>query len=63
MSGIMLRREPTLHTLVTAFGALYWFIGNGLYLLDQSLFRVIFWLIGLFALTISAERLGLNRRR
>lgn len=59
--GVMVRREPHIHTIVMAFGALAWVVGNGLWMLGMPIFQIVFWWITFLVLTIGGERLELNR--
>ena len=40
--GVMVRREPQVHTMTMALGALTWVLGNVLWLLGVPIFRIIF---------------------
>ncbi len=59
--AVMVRREPHIHTLVMAFGALAWVIGNILWMLGWPIFQIVFWWIAFLTLTIGGERLELSR--
>lgn len=59
--GIMVKREPHMHTVTMAFGALAWVIGNFLWMFGLPIFQVAFWWMCFLVLTIGGERLELNR--
>jgi hypothetical protein len=60
--GVMVKREPHIHTVTMAFGALAWVIGNILlWMIGLPIFQIIFWWISFLVLTIGGERLELNR--
>lgn len=59
--GVMVKREPHLQTIVMAFGALAWVIGNGLWMMGMPIFQIVFWWIAFLVLTIGGERLELSR--
>jgi hypothetical protein len=59
--GIMVRREPALHTSTIGVGALCWFVGNLLWLLGLSIHQIVFWWAAFLILTITGERLELSR--
>jgi len=59
--GIMVRREPVLHTLTMAAGALSWLTGNLLWLLGMPIYQVVYWWAAFLVLTITGERLELSR--
>jgi hypothetical protein len=59
--GVMVRREPHLHTITMAFGALAWVVGNFLWMLGLPIFQIVFWWIAFLVLTIGGERLELSR--
>lgn len=59
--GIMLHREPYLHTITMAFGVLAWFIGNLLWMFGFPIFQVVIWWMAFLILTIGGERLELTR--
>lgn len=61
--GVMVKREPSLHTFTMALGALALVVGNGLWLAGQPLYRVVYAWIAFLVLTIGGERLELNRVR
>lgn len=59
--GVMVRREPHIHTITMAFGALAWLIGNLLWMFVLPIFQVVFWWMAFLVLTIGGERLELSR--
>jgi hypothetical protein len=59
--GVMVRREPHLHTLTMFFGVLTWFAGNLLWLLGVPIFQMVYLWITFLVLTIGGERLELSR--
>jgi hypothetical protein len=59
--GVMVRREPALHTLTIAVGTLCWLVGNLLWLTGSPIFQVVFWWAAFLVLTITGERLELSR--
>src|SRR5512138_3735212 len=61
MLGVMLRREPHVHTLTMFVGVLAWLIGNFLWLLGHPIFQIVYFWIAFLVLTIGGERLELSR--
>lgn len=59
--GVMVRREPHIHTVTMAAGALAWVVGNVLWLMGRPIFQVALFWIGFLVLTIGGERLELSR--
>lgn len=59
--AFMLRREPHLHTLSMAGGALCWLVGNILWMLEVPIYQLVFFWLAFLVLTITGERLELNR--
>lgn len=59
--GVMVRREPVLHTLTMAAGALCWLVGNLLWLGGNPIYTVVYWWAAFLVLTITGERLELSR--
>jgi hypothetical protein len=59
--GIMVWREPALHTLTIAAGSVCWLVGNLLWLSGLPIFRIVFWWAAFLILTITGERLELSR--
>lgn len=60
---IMARRHLALHAVVMALGALAWFVGNALQWSGWPIYRVVLWWLAFLILTITGERLELNRVR
>lgn len=59
--GVMVKREPHIHTITMAFGALAWLVGNLLWMFGLPVFQVVFWWMAFLVLTIGGERLELSR--
>ena len=59
--GVMVRREPHLHTVTMFVGVLAWVVGNFLWMLGFPIFRIIYFWIAFLVLTIGGERLELSR--
>lgn len=59
--GVMVKREPHVHTIVMAFGALAWVIGNILWTTGMPIFQIVSWWTAFLVLTIGGERLELSR--
>ena len=59
--SVMVRREPHIHTITMAFGALVWVIGNLLWMFGFPIFQIVFWWMAFLVLTIGGERLELSR--
>ena len=59
--GVMVRREPQIHTFTMALGALCWVVGNILWLFGYPIFKIIFLWMAFLILTIGGERLELSR--
>jgi hypothetical protein len=59
--GVMMRREPKVHTIIMMLGALSWVIGNFLWLFGLPIFKIIFLWMAFLILTIGGERLELSR--
>jgi hypothetical protein len=59
--GVMVRREPHIHTLTMFFGMLAWVVGNIFWMLGQPIFQVVLWWMTYLILTIGGERLELTR--
>jgi hypothetical protein len=59
--GVMVRREPQIHTWTMALGALSWVVGNVLWLFGFPIFQIIFLWMTFLILTIGGERLELSR--
>lgn len=61
VSFIILRQQPALFTGVMLFGALAWFAGNLLWLLDGAVTELVGWWLVFLILTIAGERLEMSR--
>lgn len=59
--GVMVRREPHLHTVTMFLGALAWVTGNFLWMLGFPIFQIVYLWMGFLVLTIAGERLELSR--
>jgi hypothetical protein len=59
--GVMVRREPHLHTVTMFAGVLAWVIGNFLWVLGFPIFQIVYLWIAFLVLTIGGERLELSR--
>ncbi len=59
--GIMIRREPAIHTIVIGVGTLCWFVGNVLWFSGLGVSRIVLWWAAFLVLTIVGERLELSR--
>jgi len=59
--GIMVRREPKIHTITMAVGVLAWVIGNILWMSGLAIYQIVFWWQAFLILTIGGERLELSR--
>lgn len=59
--GVMVWREPHLHTWTMAAGAAAWALANLLWLSGRPVFQVIFLWMAFLVLTIGGERLELSR--
>ena len=59
--GVMVRREPHLHTITLFVGILAWVLGNLLWILGIPIFRIVYLWIAFLVLTIGGERLELTR--
>ncbi|HET6596469.1 MAG TPA: hypothetical protein VFG81_12660 [Anaerolineales bacterium] len=59
--GVMVRREPHLHTITMFAGVLAWLAGNLLWVLGLPIFQIVNLWIAFLVLTIGGERLELNR--
>ncbi len=57
----ILALHSALHTWTMAGGALFWVVGNGLWLGGLPTARVVWWWVGFLVLTIAGERLELSR--
>jgi len=59
--GVVMRREPKVHTIIMMLGALSWVVGNFLWLFGLPIFEIIFLWMAFLILTIGGERLELSR--
>jgi hypothetical protein len=59
--GIMVRRDPHLHTVAMFAGTLAWVVGNVLWLTGLPIFRIVYLWMAFLVLTIAGERLELSR--
>jgi len=59
--GVMVRREPHLHTVTMFAGVLAWVVGNFLWVLGFPIFQIVYLWIAFLVLTIGGERLELSR--
>jgi hypothetical protein len=59
--GVMVRREPHLHTLTMFAGMAAWVLGNLLWLLGFPIFKIVYLWMTFLVLTIAGERLELSR--
>ena len=59
--GVMMRREPALHTAMMFLGGLAWVTGNSLWLFGFPIFKIVYLWITFLILTIGGERLELSR--
>jgi hypothetical protein len=59
--GIMVRREPHLHTITMFAGMCAWATGNFLWLLGFPIFKIVYLWMAFLVLTIGGERLELSR--
>ncbi len=54
-------RQSVAHNALLALAAFCWFIGSTLWTIGWPVHRLVYWLMGFLVLTITAERLELNR--
>ena len=59
--GVMVGREPHLHTMTMFVGVLAWAAGNFLWMLGFPIFQIVYLWISFLVLTIAGERLELSR--
>lgn len=59
--GVMMRREPALHTAMMFLGGLAWVAGNSLWLFGLPIFKIVYLWMTFLILTIGGERLELSR--
>jgi hypothetical protein len=51
------------YTIVMTTGTFLWLVGNILWLINFPIYRIVYWWVGFFVLTIASERLELSRVR
>ncbi|MEK7468675.1 MAG: hypothetical protein AAB074_14790 [Planctomycetota bacterium] len=61
VTGVVLVRQPVLHSAVITLGAVSWLAGNALWFFGSPISKVVPWWMGFLVLTIAAERLELSR--
>jgi hypothetical protein len=59
--GVMVRREPHLHTITMFAGMCAWVVGNFLWMLGFPIFKIVYLWMAFLVLTIAGERLELSR--
>jgi hypothetical protein len=59
--GVMVRRDPHLHTITMFAGILAWVVGNVLWLSGRPIFQIVYLWMAFLVLTIAGERLELSR--
>lgn len=59
--GVMVRREPHIHTITMFAGMAAWFTGNLLWLFGFPIFKIVYLWMAFLVLTIAGERLELSR--
>jgi hypothetical protein len=59
--GVMVRREPHLHTVTMFVGVLAWVAGNFLWMFGVPIFQIVYLWMAFLVLTIGGERLELSR--
>ncbi len=59
--GVIVRRHPARFTITMALAALFWFVGNLLWLANYPIGYAVLWWIAFLVLTILGERLELAR--
>lgn len=59
--GVMVRREPAIHTITIGVGTLCLLIGNLLWLSGLAIYQIVLWWAAFLILTITGERLELSR--
>ncbi len=59
--GVMVHREPHIHTITMFAGVLAWVVGNFLWVFGFPIFRIVYLWIAFLVLTIGGERLELSR--
>jgi hypothetical protein len=59
--GVMVRREPHLHTVTMFVGMAAWVVGNFLWMHGFPVFQIVYLWMSFLVLTIAGERLELSR--
>lgn len=59
--GVMVRREPRIHTITMGTGALCWLVGDLFWLAGRPIFHLVWWWAAFLVLTVAGERLELSR--
>lgn len=59
--GVMVQRDPHLHTVVMFLGVLAWVVGNILWVAGLPIFQIVYLWMAFLVLTIGGERLELSR--
>jgi len=59
--GVMVRREPQIHTITMFIGMFAWVMGNFLWMFGFPIFQIIYLWMAFLVLTIGGERLELSR--
>lgn len=59
--GVMVRREPHVHTVTMFVGVCAWVIGNFLWMFGLPIFKIVYLWMAFLVLTIAGERLELSR--
>ena len=59
--GVMVRREPHVHTITMFAGMCAWVAGNFLWMLGLPIFKIVYLWMAFLVLTIAGERLELSR--
>jgi hypothetical protein len=59
--GVMVRREPHIHTITMFVGMCSWVVGNILWMFGLPIFQIVYLWMAFLVLTIAGERLELSR--
>jgi hypothetical protein len=59
--GVMVKREPRIHTITMGVGAFAFVVGNFFWMMGHPIFQIVFWWMTFLVLTIGGERLELSR--
>lgn len=59
--GVMVRREPHIHTITMFGGMCAWVVGNILWMFGFPIFQIVYLWMAFLVLTIAGERLELSR--